>query len=401
MDQTNDRPNGSDGFAGRLAFVVPGDLDTPTGGYRYDQRIIQELRKLGCQVNVLDIGNGFPSPSPSQRATALALAMISEVPIGCPIVIDGLAFGVLPEACSFQKRAPIIALVHQPLALEATLNAKQSEALRDSEREALAGAATVIVTSNATARILVADYEVTPEQVNVVMPGNDPVPQAPGSRDGIVRVVAVGSVVPGKGYDLLIAALATMTDMPWQLSIVGDTARNPDCAARLYADTERYGLTERVSVFGALPPDRVAALYSTSDIFALASRFESYGMALAEAIAHGLPVVSTTAGAIAETVPPDAGLLGPPNDARAFAVALRRLIGNPAERRRLARNARMGAAHLPSWRDSAQKFLGAIESSEQAFSQRIAPAADVQALRHSLSKRIKVKKPKSSADLQN
>jgi glycosyltransferase involved in cell wall biosynthesis len=364
MCQTNDRQNGSDRFDRRLAFVVPGDLDTPTGGYRYDRRIIQELRKLGCRVNVLDIGNGFPSPSPSQRATALG--MISKVPIGCPIVIDGLAFGVLPEVCSFRKRTPLIALVHQPLALESALNAKQSEALLDSEREALAGAATVIVTSNATARILVADYEVTPERLTVVMPGNDPVPKAPGSCDGIVRVVSVGSVVPGKGYDLLIAALATMTDMPWQLAIVGDRTRNPDSAARLNADIERYGLTERVSVLGALPPDRVAALYLASDIFALASRFESYGMALAEAIAHGLPIISTTAGAISETVPPDAGLLVPPNDARAFAVALRRLIGNPAERRRLARNARMAAAHLPSWQDSAQKFLGTIESSEQA-----------------------------------
>src|SRR5262245_64692927 len=74
----------------RLAFAVPGDLATPTGGYRYDGRIIQELGRMGWLVDVLDVGNGFPLPSAEQRANALA--MLSAVPVGCPIVLDGLAF---------------------------------------------------------------------------------------------------------------------------------------------------------------------------------------------------------------------------------------------------------------------------------------------------------------------
>lgn len=366
MDQDNpEQERGSEPLAGQLAFVVPGDLDTPTGGYRYDRRIIQELRGLGWRVNVLDIGSGFPFPSASQRATALS--RMSAVPLGCPVVIDGLAFGVLPEARAFQMRTPLIALVHQPLALESGLKPQQVEALHDSERAALAAAATVIVTSDATARIMIADYEVPAGHINVVRPGNNSVPQAPGSCDGVVRLVSVGSVVPGKGYDLLIAALAGMIDMPWRLTIIGDRTRNPRCAAQLDADIEACGLTERIAVLGALPPEHVTALYLTSDIFALASRFESYGMALAEAIAHGLPIISTTAGGIPDTVPANAGLLVPPDDAAAFAQALRRLIADRAERRRLARNARMAAAQLPTWRDAARRFVGAIKSTEQAF----------------------------------
>ena len=124
---------------GRIAFAVPGDLATPTGGYRYDRRIIQELRRLGWQVDVLDLGDGFPFPSVAQRATALVI--LSAVPGGCPIVLDGLAFGALPEAGALRSRTPLIALVHQPLALESGLDTAQADVFRESERAALAAAA--------------------------------------------------------------------------------------------------------------------------------------------------------------------------------------------------------------------------------------------------------------------
>jgi glycosyltransferase involved in cell wall biosynthesis len=344
----------------RVAFAVPGDLATPTGGYRYDRRMIQELRRLGWQVDVLDLGDGFPFPTAAQRATALLL--LSVVPGSCPIVLDGLAFGALPEAGALRSRPPLIALVHQPLALESSLDTAQADIFRESERDALAAAACVVVTSEATGRIMVADYSVPSQRLSVVRPGNDPVPPARGSNDALVRLLSVGSIVPGKGYDLLIAALAAIADLPWQLTIAGDRTRNLAAAARLDADISAHGLGERVAVLGAVPPERILELYSASDIFVLASRFEGYGMALAEAIAHGLPVVSTTAGAIPDTIPAGAGLLVPPNDVAAFAQALRRLIGDRAERRRLAINARVAAAQLPTWQDSARLFAGAIET---------------------------------------
>jgi glycosyltransferase involved in cell wall biosynthesis len=344
----------------RLAFVVPGDLATPTGGYGYDRRIIQELRRLGWQVDVADIGDGFPFPSIAQRATALAI--LSAVPAGCPTVLDGLAFGALPEAGALGCHTPLIALVHQPLALDPGLDTTQADTFRESERAALAAAARVVVTSEATARIVTGDYDVPAQRISVVRPGNDPVPPALGSNDGVVRLLSIGSVLPVKGYDLLIAAVATLDDMPWRLTIAGDRTRNPAAAAQLDADIEAYGLGDRVAVLGAVPPERIIELFLASDVFVLASRFEGYGMALAEAIAHGLPVVSTMVGAIPDTVPAGTGLLVPPDDAAALARALRRLIGDPTERQRLATNARAAAAQLPTWQDSARLFAGAIET---------------------------------------
>ena len=200
------------------------------------------------------------------------------------------------------------------------------------------------------------------QHISIVRPGNDPGPQAVGSNDGVVRLLSIGSVLPVKGYDLLIAALAGLDEMSWQLTIAGDRTRNPAAAAQLDADVQAQGLGKRVTVLGAVPPERVIELYLASDVFVLASRFEGYGMALAEAIAHGLPVVSTLVGAIPDTVPRGAGILVPPDDADALARALRRVIGDPAERRRLAMKARAAAAQLPTWQDSARLFAGAIEA---------------------------------------
>jgi glycosyltransferase involved in cell wall biosynthesis len=344
----------------RLAFGVPGDLATPTGGYGYDRRIVCELRQLGWQVDVIDVGDGFPFPSNAQRATALAT--LSEISAGCPTVLDGLAFGALPEAGKFLTHAPLIALVHQPLALDPSLDPIQASIFRESERAALSAATRVVVTSKATAQIVTADYGVPSRRIRVVRPGNDPVSPAPGSDDGLVRLLSVGSVVPIKGYDVLIAALATIADIPWQLTIAGDRTRDTAAAAQLDADITAYDLGNRVAVLGAMPIECIFELYRASDVFVLASRFEGYGMALAEAIAHGLPVVSTMAGAIPDTVPAGTGLLVPPDDIAALALALRRLISDRAERQRLARNARAAGVLLPTWQDSARLFAGAIET---------------------------------------
>lgn len=345
----------------RVAFAVPGDLATPTGGYVYDRRIITELQQLGWQVDVLDIGDGYPRPSAEIKAAAAG--RLAGVPKGCPIVIDGLAFGVLPDAAlELRERNPLVALVHHPLALETGLSPADADVLRKSERAALAAAHGVVVTSPSTAQLLLDDYDVPADLITIACPGTDRGGTAPGSSDGIVRLLSVGAVVPRKGFDVLIAALATLQNLPWRLTIAGDRSRDPAASAQLDADVAHHKLTERVELLGALPADRIAALYANSDLFVLASRFEGYGMAFAEAMAHGLPIIGTTAGAIPDTVPPEAGVLVEPNDVMALARALRMLIENQNERRWFAAGARAAAEKLPSWRDSAQLVADALEA---------------------------------------
>jgi glycosyltransferase involved in cell wall biosynthesis len=345
----------------RFAFAVPGDLATPTGGYAYDRRMIAELGDLGWEVDLLDLGEGFPWPAEATRAAALT--QLLSMPVGRIIVADGLALGALPEAApQLAGRNPLLALVHHPLALEAGLSAEQAGALRRSERAALSAVQGVIVTSAATARLVAADYGVPAERIVVARPGSDPAPLAQGSRDGVVRLLSVGAVVPRKGFDVLIAALATLTELPWLLSIAGDRTRDRNATARLDADIVRHGLKDRVAVLGALSPQHLAALYVQADAFVLASHFEGYGMAYAEAVAHGLPVIGTSGGAIPDTVPPEAGLLVPPGDIASLSGALRRVIGDNDLRQHLASGAREAAPRLPTWRQSAEIFAGALEA---------------------------------------
>ena len=345
------------------AFAVPGSLDQPTGGYAYDRRVIAGLRRLGCTVDVVDLGEGFPQPAP--KVAAAALMRLRSVPVGWPIVIDGLALGVLPQAAeALRPTHPVIALVHHPLALETGLTVEAAAALRASERAALAAVRHVVVTSPATGRLLVADYGVAASAVSVVMPGSDAVAVAPRPaecRDGdTVHLLAVGAVVRRKGYDVLVAALARLVDLDWQLVIAGDCTRERETAGELATRLVQLRFGPRVRMAGAVDDAALARLYGKADLFVLASRFEGYGMAYAEAIAYGVPVVGTKAGAIAETVPEGTGILVAPADVVGLAAALRSMIADAALRARCAAAAHRAAAALPTWDAAARAFLDVL-----------------------------------------
>lgn len=343
-----------------VVFAVPGDLATPTGGYVYDRRVIEGLAGLAWRTELVDLGEGFPRPTPAVRAAASA--RLGALPAGRLVVVDGLAFGVLPDVAeALQRSHRIVALVHHPLALETALDADDVNALRTSERRALSFAHGVITTSEATARLLAAEFGVGIERIRVVRPGADRVAIADRTACGPPVILSVGAVVPRKGYDLLIEALTRLADLPWRLLIVGDRTRSADTARDLDEAIACHRLGARISFAGAVAAERLEALYVGADLFVLASRFEGYGMAYAEAIAHGLPVVGTTAGAVPEAVPPGAGLLVAPDDVDALATVLRRLIASPSERMALAAGARAAAARLPTWPEQAALFARALD----------------------------------------
>jgi len=328
--------------AGRLAFAIPGDLDSPTGGYGYDRRIIAELRTLGWDVEIVALGD-------PRRLLAVAADRT--------IVVDGLAFGRMPDVAALR---PMVALVHHPLAYETGLSAEEAERLRDSERAALASARKIIATSEVTSDLLVADYGVPRARVEVVLPGTDRVPLSKGSGGVPLQLLSVGAISTRKGFDLLVDALARVAELDWYLTIAGDRSRDAGAAARLDAAVERHGLAGRIDRPGAVSAMQLEALYQRADLFVLASQFEGYGMAYAEALAHGLPVIGTTGGAIPGTVPATAGRLVQPGDVDALAGALRDVISNAALRKVLAQGARAAALSLPTWAESGARFARAL-----------------------------------------
>ncbi|HLG45755.1 MAG TPA: glycosyltransferase family 4 protein [Reyranella sp.] len=338
----------------RVTWAIPGDIRTVTGGYAYDRRIIAELKRLGWEVDLISIGDGFPRPSLDQKAQAEARLL--QTPTDRPIVIDGLAFGVLPEAAAALQRAhPVVALVHHPLAFETGLTADESDALLASERAALASARQVVTTSPWTAEALADRFDVTAERLTVILPGTDRAPFAAADNRPLC-LLSVGAIGVRKSFDLLVEALAPIADRPWRLVIAGDRTRDPAATARLHALIIEHRLAGRIETPGTISADQLEALYAAADLFVLASRFEGYGMAFAEALAHGLPVIGTTGGATPYTVPASAGRLVAPGDVGALTEALRELIDDDGKRRALAAGARAAAAHLPSWEESGVQF---------------------------------------------
>ncbi len=350
-----------------IAFAVPGDIDTPTGGYIYDRRIIAGLRALGWTVDLVGLGDGFPFPDTS--TLAFAQKILSAVPQGRLLLIDGLAFGVMPEiARQLALTHPLIALVHHPLALEAGLSVAQAESFRQSETDALSHASQVIVTSPATARTLVTEFSLPASRTHVVLPGTDrlkatctgqPEREHP---QGCLRLLSVGTITPRKGFDVLMASLALVKDLPWELTIAGDRTRDAHAPLRLAQDIERFGLHDRVHLLGTVTSEALDSLYLDADIFVLASRYEGYGMAFAEALAHGLPVIATTGGAIPETVPSTAGILVEPGDVAQFAQALRQIMTNATLRAGLSAGAIKAAQAQPDWAQSTENFSALLQS---------------------------------------
>ncbi|NYZ13058.1 glycosyltransferase family 4 protein [Azospirillum sp. RWY-5-1] len=341
-----------------LRFVVPGPITQTTGGYIYDRRVVEGMRAAGHAVDVVELPGVHPRVDDATRRAAAAT--LAAVPDGAPVVVDGLALPALADAVTRDAgRLRLSAMIHHPLWLETGLAAGEAERLRALEAGCLSAMRRIVVPSARTLADVVA-MGVPAERVTVVPPGTDPAPFAAGSGDGMVRLLSVATLTPRKGHATLIEALRRLESAAWRLLVVGSAERDPEHAARLRAIIAAAGLGERVTLAGELDGEALAAAFHGADLFVQASHHEGFGMALAEALAHGLPVVATAVGAAPELVPAGAGLLVPPGDAAALAAALGRVIADAGERRRLAAGARRAAAALPGWDETARRFAAGL-----------------------------------------
>jgi glycosyltransferase involved in cell wall biosynthesis len=338
---------------------VPGRLTTKTGGYGYDRRIVDGLRALGWDLQVRELDDSFPFPTTD--ALEQAEGALATIGAGTCVLIDGLAFGAMADVAGrHARRLRLVALVHHPLAWETGLDPEVAVQLFHQERRALASARRVIVTSRATAGRL-PEYGIDRSRIAVVEPGTDSAPLTDVvDEGGATRLLMVAAVVPRKGHELLLQSLLPLVDRPWSLTCVGSTRRHPPTVARVQELMRAEGLGSRVVLTGELDDDALVEEYRRAQVFVLPTFCEGYGMAVAEALAHGLPVVATVTGAIADLVGDAAGLLVPPGDATALSGALAAMIGDSALRRRCREGAQRVRARLPRWDDSARRMADVL-----------------------------------------
>jgi glycosyltransferase involved in cell wall biosynthesis len=342
----------------QVAFAIPGDLSTQTGGYIYDRKLMIELRALGWIVEHIALGSSFPNPSDADNADAMAklTAIASET----PVIVDGLALGALDPKIVAGISSPLVALIHHPLAHEGNISVERREFLFQTEKRNLSFAKQVIVPSPHTSRLLVSEYGVPEGIITVARPGLEKSefvssPQVP------PLILSVGIQVPRKGHDVLLRALSKITHLPWQAVVVGGVL-DADYGRQLAELREELRLESRVQLAGELSQAALATLYQQASIFALATRHEGYGMVFDEAMSYGLPVVSCDAGAVGETVAEGAGILTEVDNPDAFAEALRSLLSNEELRAEMAATARASSESLGSWEQTARVVSGVIDS---------------------------------------
>lgn len=340
-----------------LSFAVPGDLDVPTGGYGYARRVLSLLPDYGVQPTLIVLPGNFPNPSAADLADTER--RLGALPAGTPLLIDGLALGAIPRDLLDRLPHRILALVHHPLSLESGLDSGRATALKASEIAALDRARNVIVTSFATKRILVADFGVPVTKITVAEPGTDPAIRASGTGTPL-QLLAVGAISPRKGYEILVEALTPLAGLDWRLTIAGATDRHPAAVARLEEAIAASGLHDRVRLSGAVVPATLARFFDSADLFVMSSLFEGYGMALAEAMARGLPIVCTTGGAASETVPDAAAIKVPPSDCTALTAALETALRDKRLRSRLADASWETGRTLPPWTETTRRIAAVI-----------------------------------------
>jgi glycosyltransferase involved in cell wall biosynthesis len=347
-------------------FVMPGGVDdpaAPSGGNAYDRRLCLDLPGFGWQVHRHAVPGEWPRPGAAAR-TELARTL-RDLPDGTTVLLDGLvACGVpeiiVPEA----ERLSLTVLVHLPLGDETGLAPAVAAELDAKERTTLRAVSAVVATSEWAVRRLVAHHGLAPDRVHVAEPGADIAPLASGT-DGVSRLLCVAAVTPRKGQHRLVEALATVTDLPWSCVMVGGLGQDPAYVAQIRALIEKYGLGNRLHLVGPQAGAELDASYAAADLMVLTSYAETYGMAVTEALARGIPVLATDVGGLPEAVgrAPDGGVPGilvPPEDPAALATELRGWFGEADVRRRLKAAARGRRSALNGWATTARSLAGVL-----------------------------------------
>jgi glycosyltransferase involved in cell wall biosynthesis len=340
-----------------VTFFVPGNFPATTGAIVFDTRLAQELRSLGHEVKIVPVEGQHPMPDAVAQASAAALwqAHRDRAPTATA-VIDGFclyAFGALAQSL---EAAGAIGMVHHPMSPEPQLSPAERRAFAEIEQRLLPRLARIVVPSEAIRAGLVSALTLPPETVTVVSPGIPAAPRSAGSGGGRCQLLAIGSLIPRKGHDTVLRALARLSDLGWALTICGDDGIDAGHAAALRALAETPGLAGRVTFVGGCTPTELETHWQAADLFVSGSFFEGYGMAVAEAVRRGLPLAVTQGAAATEVIPRDGSVIVEPGDELQLSKALRRLIFSAPLRHDLSEAAWQAGRAFPNWAEQGRRF---------------------------------------------
>jgi glycosyltransferase involved in cell wall biosynthesis len=278
--------------------------------------------------------------------------VVERIPDGAVVVLDGLLASTAPEVLvAHAGRLRLVVLVHMPLGHRPP--ADEAEETRARERAVLSAAAAIVTTSAWSRRRLLELYPLSPARMHVAEPAVDAAEVATGTAGG-GALLCVAAVTYDKGHDVLLDALGMISDLSWHCVCVGSLERDPPFVESL----RQRGLGDRVDFPGPRTGADLDRSYAAADLMVLASRAETYGMVVGEALARGVPVIAADVGGVTEALGHGAngtrpGMLVAPDDPAALAAALRAWLVDPELRRRWRRAALERRDSLPGWSTTA------------------------------------------------
>lgn len=308
----------------KVHFLVPPRFEErASGGNVYDRHLRQGLAHRGWQVEV------------HEDVPVLA--------VGDLVLADSLVVAAEAEHL-LDSPASVVPLVHMLFGTPG-------------ERELLATAPAVVTTSSWTGRCL---RGVDPRRIFVARPG---VERSHVRRAPCDQLVCVASVTWAKGQDVLLEALALLTDLDWHCTLVGplDDVQYVDRLRKRAADA---GIADRLTFAGELGGAALDEAWTTAGLSVLPTRAEAYGMVVTESLARGVPVVASAVGGVPEALGEvdgaHPGMLARPDDAVALATALRRWLTDDRLQQWLRRTATLRIATLPRWETTAARVHAAL-----------------------------------------
>jgi glycosyltransferase involved in cell wall biosynthesis len=333
--------------------VVPDAIDDPlrpSGGNRYDRNVCDRLAGSGWQVHLHAIPDAWPQLG---RTGVEALAGVeAHIPDSAVVLVDGLIAGPsAPVLVPAARRFSLVVLVHMPPGELGTV---------PGEADVLAAARAVIATSGRVRDELLRAYPLRCDAVQVAEPGVEPGTLATGTPSG-AELLCVAAVARHKGHDVLVAALGDLAHQHWHCRCVGSVDRDPRFVRVVCRQAQAAGVDGRVEFTGPRTGPDLEATFGSADVLVHPARVEGYGMVVTEALAHGLPVITTTTGGLPDALgaAPDGvrpGLLVPPGDAPALAHAISTWLTDQELRRRLRRAASARRLRLPTWSATTERI---------------------------------------------
>ena len=293
-------------------------------------------------------------------------------PSRCVLVLDGLYVSIPEFKAALQQFLPyaqrMYLMLHYLESMNTYYTAQAKTALWTGEKLWLRAVQGIIVPSRQLREYL-ARQGIDKEKIAVASPGIAKVPAGRlphpkiRSANDPITLITVGALSRGKGQLDVVHMLARMPATNLRLHVVGDCTQNASYTEEMRALIQRSHLQETVIVHGSVPQQALFELLPQCDLYLSASSYESYSMATAEAVAHGLPIVAYATGAIGDWIEDGVNgrliALGQPEQ---FFQALRRLLTEPHALNQLRNNAWARTANLSfnSWDKTYRDFLQAL-----------------------------------------